>query len=459
MSEQPKEQVVDISESVLELAQIMRENPHDWDRSLAKKGEVQLGIFQDPNFSDQFQNLKELKKEILLLVAEDLARGIVFLRTSVFGISFNHGKLHTYIIPHGNNPEGNVVYSVSWRNIRAFLGWKKKEKDHEIEQDTIHACLYYIARELSRLLVWIFAILILSPNPDCLAAINNKSNLRTPNRDSLAAHRAPMIFDLPVTYNPQVSYWIAHFQSTGRKWFEVWLERSSMYMPFLQRQLEASGLPLDLAYMVMIESGFSATARSKSGAVGPWQFIASTGKNYGLLITPQIDERMDIEKSTGAAIRYLKDLYREFQDWHLVAASYNMGENGLRRLIHKYHTKNFWTLAKIGALPEETKHYVPKIIAAMLISKAPSLYGFTNYQPRPPLQFEKLPVKGGKSLSELARLLMITEAALKELNPHLLQAHVPAHLSHYFVKVPPGAKQFLSARYSLRSPENVVAFD
>lgn len=252
------------------------------------------------------------------------------------------------------------------------------------------------------------------------------------------------IFDLPVTYNYQVSRWIEYFQGPGRRWFQVWLERSGRYLPYLQKKLSAAGLPTDLVYMVMIESGFDPRARSRSGAVGPWQFIESTGKRYGLRIDSWVDERMDIEKSTQAAILYLKDLYQEFGDWHLVAASYNMGENGLRRLIQKYKSRNFWLLAKAGVLPHETRDYVPKILASMLISKAPTLYGFSVNPHQAPLKFEKIPVKRGWSLKELAQYLKVTEACLKELNPHLLREQVPQHESHLWIKVPPGSRQFLS---------------
>jgi membrane-bound lytic murein transglycosylase D len=166
------------------------------------------------------------------------------------------------------------------------------------------------------------------------------------------------IFDLPVTYNKKVAAWISFFQTRGKNFFRNWLEKSSKYMPLLQSELRKAGLPTDLAYMVMIESGFSATAVSHAQAVGPWQFIESTGRSYGLKKTWWLDERRDIRKSTQAAIRYLKDLKREFGSWYLVAASYNMGENGLRRQIKKYGTNDYWELVKYKALPQETQDYM-----------------------------------------------------------------------------------------------------
>ncbi|MCB0369800.1 MAG: lytic transglycosylase domain-containing protein, partial [Bdellovibrionales bacterium] len=182
-----------------------------------------------------------------------------------------------------------------------------------------------------------------------------------------------LIFDIPMTYNKQVSKWVNYFQTKGSKWFRQWLERSSKYLPFLQNELQNANLPADLAYMVMIESGFSASAVSVADAVGPWQFIQGTAQRYGLKKKWWLDERRDFRKSTQAAIKYIKDLYGEFGSWYLVAASYNMGENGLRRQVEKYKTKNYWTLIQKKALPEETQNYVPKILAAMLIAKAPNL--------------------------------------------------------------------------------------
>ena len=153
---------------------------------------------------------------------------------------------------------------------------------------------------------------------------------------SSRSHSDNLIFDLPVTYNKKVSRWVAHYQGPGNRWFRTWLQRSYKYMPFIQAELKKAGLPLDLAYMVMIESGFAPNAVSHASAVGPWQFIEATGSRYGLNKNWWLDERRDLKKSTLAAIRYIKDLHAEFGSWYLVAASYNMGENGLRRKIKKH---------------------------------------------------------------------------------------------------------------------------
>jgi membrane-bound lytic murein transglycosylase D len=254
------------------------------------------------------------------------------------------------------------------------------------------------------------------------------------------------IFDLPVTYNKKVGTWITFFQGRGKNFFRDWLEKSTKYMPILQKELRAAGLPTDLAYMVMIESGFSSTAVSSASAVGPWQFIESTGKNYGLKKNWWLDERRDIKKSTLAAIKYLSDLKAEFGSWYLVAASYNMGENGLRKQIKRHGTNDYWNLVRLGALPQETQDYVPKILAALMIAKAPNLYGFRNIDSQFPLQYEVIWAPAGTDLEQLADYLNITRKAMKDMNAELILGYVPSQIIGHHIRVPLGslsvAKQF-----------------
>lgn len=255
------------------------------------------------------------------------------------------------------------------------------------------------------------------------------------------SHRATLIFDIPVTYNRRVAYWLNFFQSNGRTWFREWLEKSTKYMPFIQKELRQAGLPADLAFMVMIESGFDPYARSHANAVGPWQFIGPTGRRYGLQQNWWLDERKDYRKATHAAIRYMKDLYQEFGSWYLVAASYNMGENGLRRRIRKNGTHDFWRLSKANVLPQETVDYVPKILAVMLIAKAPSLYGFRDLAKMQELDYEIVSMQGGTDLRHLADHLGITHKSLKDLNAELLLGYIPLQVEKHAIRVPRGARQ------------------
>jgi membrane-bound lytic murein transglycosylase D len=255
-----------------------------------------------------------------------------------------------------------------------------------------------------------------------------------------APNEAHLIFDFPVTYNARVRKWIKYFQTTGRPSFRRWLERSSRYIPGIQEEMKRANLPLDLAYVAMIESGFSSSASSHANALGMWQFIAPTGTRYGLSIDWWIDERRDFEKATKAAIGYMSDLYEQFGSWHLVAASYNMGENGVRRLIKRYKTNSFWDLADRGALPEETRNYLPKMLAAMLIAKAPALYGFRDLEFQVPYSFDTLEVPGGTDLINLADHLGVSERSLTELNPELLKAFVPREVKTHRIRIPKGSK-------------------
>jgi membrane-bound lytic murein transglycosylase D len=244
---------------------------------------------------------------------------------------------------------------------------------------------------------------------------------------------------IPVTYNYKVSKWIRYYQGDGRKWFRKWLERSHRYIPQIQKVLEERGLPRDLAYIPMIESGFSAHAKSTAKAVGYWQFIEPTAKRYGLKTNWWLDERRDFKKSTVAAANYLSDLYKMFDSWYLVAAGYNSGENRVMRATVKYSTRDFWRLAELKALPDETINYVPKLIAAMIIAKSPHLYGFRDIQGFEPYDFEYFFVPGGTDLQGLARHLGVNAEALTQLNPELVHGFVPATVINHRIRVPRGS--------------------
>ncbi|PIS11699.1 MAG: murein transglycosylase [Bdellovibrio sp. CG10_big_fil_rev_8_21_14_0_10_47_8] len=285
--------------------------------------------------------------------------------------------------------------------------------------------------------------IIVLPISQALAAVPPQKTLE--ERLKARAQRAPatkftsLIFDLPLTYNKKVSFWISYFQSKGKNWFRDWLERSSKYMPFIQKELKNAGLPQDLAFMVMIESGFLPTAVSHANAVGPWQFMQATGERYGLKVNSWLDERRDLKKSTLAAIRYIQDLYQEFGSWYLVAASYNMGENGLRRQIVKRQTRDFWTLSQSGALPQETMDYVPKILAVMMIAKSPALYGFRDLAQFEPLDYDIVSVPGGTDLANLATKLGVTTKSLKDLNAELTLGYIPSRIESHTIRVPKGS--------------------
>jgi membrane-bound lytic murein transglycosylase D len=268
-----------------------------------------------------------------------------------------------------------------------------------------------------------------------MPAIPTKVNIASP----LKISTNPLIFDVPVTYNKAVSKWISYFQNAGRPTFMRWIERSSKYFPMIQTELAQAGLPKDLAYMVMIESGFIATAESHADAVGPWQFIESTGQRYGLRVSWWLDERRDLRKSTHAAIQYLRDLFTEFESWYLVAASYNMGENGLRKIIQRYKSKDYWYLIRQNALPQETQEYVPKFLAAMLIAKAPSLYGMRGLNNLEPFRYQLVTVPGGTEIDQIADYIGVTRQSLRDLNTELKLSMIPKEVPNHTIRVPVGA--------------------
>lgn len=185
-------------------------------------------------------------------------------------------------------------------------------------------------------------------------------------------------FDYPVIVHPKVEQWISYFTGKGRRYFEKYLQRGRYFIPEIAKVLKAANMPQDLVYLAMIESGFNNSARSHAKAVGPWQFIRGTGRRYGLVIDYWLDERRDTRKSTMAAIKYLRELYEEFGSWELASAGYNAGEGKVRRAIAKYKTTDFWQISKHRFFRPETRDYVPKIMAAAIISKNPEQFGFTD---------------------------------------------------------------------------------
>lgn len=251
-------------------------------------------------------------------------------------------------------------------------------------------------------------------------------------------------YDFPVTMNKHVEFYLDSFQTKQRKTFTRWLERSGRYLPMIQEQLQKAGMPLDLAYLPMIESGFSLTAYSRARAVGPWQFIRATGRNYGLTVNSYIDERRNPGKATKAAIAYLSDLYDEFGSWHLAVAAYNAGEGKIRRAIKRYKTDNFWELAQKRYLKLETKRYVPKLIAAIMIAKNPEQYGFNDIEYEKPLSYETVGVPRWTSLQAVAIACDVELEELHNLNRELRRKLTPPNYATYPLKVPLGKKALVA---------------
>lgn len=270
-------------------------------------------------------------------------------------------------------------------------------------------------------------------NADLPASVNTTAKKRT-------------ACDFPVLVNRQVQFYLNLYQGKQRKNFSRWLERSSQYMSFITAELEKAGLPVELAYLAMIESGFDPVAYSPSHASGLWQFIPSTGRNFGLRVDSWADERRDPEKSTKAAASYLKALYKQFGDWHLAIAAYNAGEGAVARGLKRYGAKSFWELASHGYLRLETKRYVPQMIAAVLITRNPAQYGFRQINYKNSFQHELVKVPAGTSLKTVAASGSMSVEQLRKLNQALLKDQIPADAKGgWLLNVPSGRSALVAA--------------
>src|SRR5450631_2257740 len=255
--------------------------------------------------------------------------------------------------------------------------------------------------------------------------------------------------DIPLALNSKVEYFLNYFQTTGKLSFSRWLSRSSRYIPMMKEILKRQGMPEDLVYVAMIESGFHLQARSWANAVGPWQFVSDTGRRYSLRIDQWTDERKDPVKATTAAALYLKELYGLFKgDWYLAAAGYNAGENKILRAISMYNTSDFWEISRGSYLKRETKEYVPKLLAAAIIAKDPARYGFSDIAYLPAIEFETVRIPSRTDLELVARLSGTTYESIRALNPDLRHWCTPPNYPDYQLKLPKGTKQQFDLEYA-----------
>ncbi|NPV84212.1 MAG: LysM peptidoglycan-binding domain-containing protein, partial [Candidatus Aminicenantes bacterium] len=242
---------------------------------------------------------------------------------------------------------------------------------------------------------------------------------------------------IPLVENNWVEREIKGFQTVEKKFFEEAYRRAGLYRPMIMEELKKAGLPEELSWLPLIESGYKPRALSRARALGLWQFIASTGYRYGLKRDKFIDERMDPVKSTRAAIRYLQELHDFFGDWSTAIAAYNCGEIRVQNVIRAQkidYLDNFWDL--FANLPYETARYVPRFIATLLIIENPEKYGFSLPQPEPALAYETVIIQKPTRLSQLASRLGLNQDLLVQLNPELRHDSTPNY--EYELRVPPG---------------------
>ncbi len=293
--------------------------------------------------------------------------------------------------------------------------------------------------------------------PAAVPAVPNEEVEREAEELFGAGGRA-LTFDIDVASfatHRRVLEYLRFFQVDARDRFTIWLSRLGRYEGLIRARLRAKRLPEDLVYLTLIESGLSNTAVSRAKAVGMWQFMASTGRMYGLTIDPWMDERRDPFKATDAAVNHLADLVERLGSVYLAAAAYNAGVGRVERSIGRLPGSTpdtltdhvFFQLAEQRDLKRETRDYVPKLIAAALVAKQPGRYGFADIEPLAPLVFDEVMVPDATGLDVVARLADTSVAALLELNPQFVRGVTPPARA-VTVRVPRGRGGLVAERYA-----------
>jgi membrane-bound lytic murein transglycosylase D len=263
--------------------------------------------------------------------------------------------------------------------------------------------------------------------------------------------------DVPIPQNDRVLRYVELFQGRLRDYIHESLTRGTRYLPMIQSVFKAEGLPLDLAYIPVIESGFKTNALSKASAKGPWQFMRATATEQGLKTDWYVDERSDPEKATVAAAKYLKSLRDLFDgDWHLVLAAYNGGLGRVQRAMKRAGKEDFWSLStSTRYLPRETREYVPLILAAIIVAKNPTQYGF-EITAEEPTAFETVVAPKAIDLRRVAEWTGRSIDEIQALNPELRRWTTPVK-AEYELKVPSGTASLFNERLASASPNELVA--
>jgi membrane-bound lytic murein transglycosylase D len=266
-----------------------------------------------------------------------------------------------------------------------------------------------------------------------------------------------VVHDIPIPLNPRVLSFIALFQGRLHDFLAEGMQRGAQYLPMIQSVFRAEGLPLDLAYIPLVESAFKPNALSRAKAKGVWQFMRGTGIENGLRQDWYIDERSDPEKATVAAAKYLNTLVKMFDgDWHLAMASYNGGPGRVQRAMKRGRQDDFWGLAKRNLLPRETRDYVPMILAAIIIARNPTQYGF-EVQPEPAAAFDLVTLEKPVDLRRIAEWTDTTIDDIQQLNPELRRWTTPVRDTDYALRVPAGTADLVKTRLVELSDVDLVS--
>ena len=263
--------------------------------------------------------------------------------------------------------------------------------------------------------------------------------------------------DIPLTINDQVLSFVNFFQTPrGRAIVENGLRRAGRYQDMIQRVLAEEGMPGDLIYLAQAESAFEPQALSRAGARGLWQFMAYRGKQYGLEHSWWVDERQDPEKATRAAAQHLRDLYDMFGDWYLVMAAYNSGPGTVQHAVERTGYADFWELYRLNALPQETRNYVPIILALTLIAKDPARYGI-DVTPDQPVEIDRVQPGHPVDLRLVSETIDVDVDTLRLLNPQLLRLVTPND-PRFVLRIPSGKAEEFEQGMAQIPPENWVSW-
>ena len=248
-------------------------------------------------------------------------------------------------------------------------------------------------------------------------------------------------------FNTSVQKRLDLYQGKYKETIQSRLERSGRYAGTMAWIFRSKGLPQELAFLPIIESGYDPFARSHMSASGPWQFMPHTARHYGLKMDWWVDERRDPLKSTEAAANYLQDLFEKFGSWNLALAAYNAGEGKVRRALRKTRTRDYWKVRKTRLLKNETRNYVPSYIASTAIALYPEQYGFEDIAYNKPFSFDLVTVDTPIALELVASLTGSKTSEIRHLNPELKRSSTPPNVSHYTLRIPKGTRELFLANF------------
>lgn len=254
--------------------------------------------------------------------------------------------------------------------------------------------------------------------------------------------------------DPRVRRFVREYAYNQRSGMKSYLARASRFLPMVKATAKQHGLPQDVAYLFMLESGANPEARSPANALGMWQFMPDTARSYGLRVDSWVDERLDPAKSTKAAMLYLKDLYGMFGCWRLALSAYNSGENKMNQVLCRENAEEYQEICSSRHLKKETREFFPRFRAIAHIAKHPEKYGFSSLKERPEQTIhDVVPVEGPYALAPLARAMDVPLEELLEMNPALLRGSTPPDGPAYALRVPVGKKQPVTHALKSLSPE------